>query len=251
MIYIVIDRKAPLLTLIAVVDVVLYTLLFGGRYLIVKMMMYYIFAFLIVKVVDLEKIKKKKLNLVFIGLIVIAVIVVTSQRNWGNTSIIENTVVYYVGSFTFLDVLLNELNWSYSPLYGMGTFGFIVNLVIAPFAILFKIPYRGSDYLITQITAIPRFISPTQSYNAMTTMIYPFFRDFGFLGIIIGTSFLAWFVSLVEEKFMKNKDMLFLCFYVYLAFVLFNSVLLYDLLFPSAFITMVLVFVFIKNKSFG
>lgn len=249
-VYIVIGRKTRKLTLIALVNVIIYTLLFGGRYMMVQMMMYYIFAFLIVKSNDLEQLKNKKLNIIFIGVTICAIIILTSQRNWGDTGFLKNTLIYYVGSFSFLDAILNAEHYGGIShfLFGKATFGFIYNLIIAPFVLLFQLPYTGSDYSITQITGIPILISPNQSYNAMSTMLYPFLRDFGYLGIIIGTTFLAWFVSFVENTFHKTKHLLFLCIYVYLAFVLFNSVMSYQLLFPAAGITLLFLLLFVRLK---
>lgn len=179
-------------------------------------------------------------------------IILTNLRNWGNTSFIENVVIYYTGSFTFLDVILSEFDWTTSPLFGTGMFGFIINFIHALFALIFEVPYNSSScQVITHFTGIPRFISPTVKYNAMTTMLYPFIRDFGFVGIIMGTSFLAWFISFVENKFKKSNSLLYLCLYVYLAFVLFDSVMSYQLLFPASGVTMGLLFIFIKSVKKG
>ncbi len=252
MIYSVMRKKHLLLNIFAVIDVALYTFLFGGRYLIVRMLMFYLFAFLIVKSLELEKLKVKNLNFVLIGILIIMTIILTNLRNWGNTSFIENVVIYYTGSFTFLDVILSEFDWTTSPLFGTGMFGFIINFIHALFALIFEVPYNSSScQVITHFTGIPRFISPTVKYNAMTTMLYPFIRDFGFVGIIMGTSFLAWFISFVENKFKKSNSLLYLCLYVYLAFVLFDSVMSYQLLFPASGVTMGLLFIFIKSVKKG
>jgi oligosaccharide repeat unit polymerase len=249
-IYIVIGRKTRVLTLVALTDVIIYTILFGGRYMMVRMMMYYILAFLILKSSHLEQLKKKKINMVFIGAIITSVIILTSQRNWGDTSFIKNTIIYYIGSFSFLDAVLSAEHYVGVTdfLFGKATLGFIYNLIITPFTLLFQLPYLGSDYLITQVTSVPRLISPTQTYNAMTTILYPFLRDFGYLGIIIGTIFLAWFISIVEKMFHRTNHLLFLCVYVYLGFVLFDSVMSYQLLFPAAGVTLLYLFLFLGPK---
>lgn len=244
----VIGKNKVILNFIAFIDVALYTLMFGGRYLIVKVMMYYIFAYLINKSVNIKKTKGNRFRIAFIGTIIIAIIVLTGLRNWNDVSFIENVVVYYTGSFTFLDVILSEYDWVTHPLYGMGIFGFIVNLLLAPFALIFKLPYVGSNHIITQLTAAPRLISHTRNYNSMTTMLYPFIRDFGFSGIVLGTSFLAWFISYAEKKFVQTKNLFYLSLYIYLAFVLFDSVMSYQLLFPSSGITICLLFLLLNTK---
>ena len=165
MIYSVMRKKHLLLNIFAVIDVALYTFLFGGRYLIVRMLMFYLFAFLIVKSLELEKLKVKNLNFVLIGILIIMTIILTNLRNWGNTSFIENVVIYYTGSFTFLDVILSEFDWTTSPLFGTGMFGFIINFIHALFALIFEVPYNSSScQVITHFTGIPRFISVSYTH---------------------------------------------------------------------------------------
>lgn len=112
------------------------------------------------------------------------------------------------------------------------------------------VSYNRSDFLITQVTAIPRYISPTPSYNTLTTMLYPFLRDMGYLGILFGNAFLSWFVRATEKILRKKNQIRFLCLYVYLAFTLFDSVMSYQLLLPSSGITLVLLFIFLNSKSY-
>lgn len=253
MVYMVIERKSPVLKLIALINVILHTVIFGGRYIIVKMMMYYIFSFLIVKANILKDLKKKKINVLFIGVVIIGIIVITSQREWGNTTLIESTIIYYVGSFSFLNFIIENpymFNLTSTPLLGMSMFGFVINIIVLIFSLLFRLPYKGSDYLITQMTATPRPISPTQYYNGMPTMLYPFLRDLGYVGIIIGTVFLAWFISYAEKKFKKDRQLIYLCLYVYLCFVLFDSVMSYQLLFTAEGVSLSLLFLFMNFKDY-
>ncbi|TDL61520.1 oligosaccharide repeat unit polymerase [Rhodococcus qingshengii] len=249
-VYIVLGKKAPLLKIISIISVTIYTLTFGGRYLIVRVLMYYIFTLLITKSTQLKVLGKKKVNKLFIGAIILTIIILTNQRSWGESSFIESTLVYYVGSFTFLDVLLKATsNMSPMPLFGGGIFGFVYNLIVTPLIMILDLPYINSNYIITQVTSIPRMISPTQSYLAMTTMLYPFLRDFGYLGIIIGTSFLAWIISSAEIRLKRTNKLFLLCFYVYLCFVLFDSVMSYQLLFPSAGVTLLALYLFIDPQN--
>lgn len=247
-IYVILGRNKQILILIAVIDIIIYTLLFGGRYMLVRAMMYYIFAFLILKSGGFRQLREKKNNIVYIGVIICAIVILTGQRNWKDTSFIKNIILYYTGSFPFLDAILQIEHYGgiSNYLFGRATMGFMYNPIIAPFAFLFKSPYAGSGYTITQVTAVPKFISPDQTYNAMTTMLYPFLMDFGYFGIIIGSAFLAWFVSFAENKFHKTNHLLFLSLYVYLNFVLFDSVMSYQLLFPASGITLFVLFLFIK-----
>jgi hypothetical protein len=128
-------------------------------------------------------------------------------------------------------------------------FGFIINLLLGPISFLLGFKYAGSDYLVTQVTANTLFISPSITYNALTTMLYPFLRDLGFIGVIIGTASLALFISSVEKYFSRGRQLIFLCLYVYLGFIIFNSIMVYQLLLPGAGVTIILIFLFINKDS--
>lgn len=250
MVYIALKRKNKILVIVSFINVTLYTITFGGRALITTMILFYVFTFIIVKSNSTRIHKKKKINLLFIIVCIVSLIVLTLQRSFGDTSFIESLVVYFAGPFSYLEAVLSHHDISYSSsfLYGSATFGFILNLFNAVVTVLYGIDYSGSDYIITQITAIPHYISPSKSINAITTMLYPFLRDFGYFGIIIGTAFLAWVTSWAENKFIKNHQLLFLCVFVYFLWVLFNSVMMYQLLFPRSGVTLLLLLVFINSK---
>jgi oligosaccharide repeat unit polymerase len=245
----VINRKNNKLIIISIIDVILYTILFGGRGLILTLLLYYIFTFLVTKPIVIDSLKKKKVNIIFIALIVIGAMFVTSQRNWGDASFVKNLVLYFSASFSYLDVLLVDLDWKSSPLFGMATFGFAVDLIYAAFSLVFGIPFEGVSHKITQITAIPRFISPTVTYNAASTMIYPMMRDFGFLGIVLSTSFLALIVSTIESKFVIRSNLIFLNLYIYFLGILFGTIMTYQLIFPATGITLLLIIIFTRNAS--
>lgn len=74
-------------------------------------------------------------------------------------------------------------------LYGKATFGFFYNWVFIILTIIIGLPYKGSDFLITSVTAIPKYISNDRAFNTLGTMIYPFYRDFNYFGIILGVTF--------------------------------------------------------------
>lgn len=245
----VIGLKNTKLYVVAIIDILVYTLLFGGRSLILNTMLFYIFSYLVININKKKKNRKSRINVKFIAIVLAILIVLTGLRSWDDSSFIKNAYTYYIGPYTFLDQLIGEFEWSSSPMYGYGILGFLINPIVAVFSLIFNFNYEGSDYLITTITSVPRFISPSQRYNAMTTMLYPFIRDFGYLGIIIGTTFLSWITSKIESMFCKSNQLLYLSLFIYVLTVLFDSVLVYQFLFPKSSITIFFLIIFLKNKD--
>lgn len=230
--------------LIAIVDLIVYTLLFGGRSYIFNFGLYYIFAYFIMKLYGNKVIKiNKKLIIVCITFLVL----LTIKRSWSDVNLLETIVWYFTGGFNNLSVLFLE-NKMPMYLYGKAILGFIINIVLMFFTAIFGIDYNGSDHIITAITSIQRNISPSIRTNANTTLIYPLFMDSGVIGIILGSIFLGGLVSIIEREFIKRKDVMFYCIYIYFLQILFNSIFNYSLLFPVSGVTLIFIIIFTRKK---
>lgn len=247
-------REHKGLVIISIIDVAIYTISFAGRGMLTSFIAYNIIFFVIIRLNSKFKKtkkstdKKRKNNFFAIVIGLVMMIYLTNKRGWGETNFIKELYYYAVGPFSFLEVLLQEGIGNFKPLlYGKATFGFIFNLIIMPLAYIFKFNYLGSDYLITSITSTVRFISPNMSYNALTTMIYPFMRDFGYIGILVGGVFFALFISVSEKKYKKENNLFFLLVYSVLIFDLFNSIKNYYLLNPSWGMTIIMLYIFTKK----
>ncbi|MBW3110295.1 oligosaccharide repeat unit polymerase [Bacillus sp. MCCB 382] len=240
------------LSIIAIIDICMYTLLFGGRELPFNVVLFYFAAFIIYKSLN-GGFKKVKMNKKLVLTLVIALFGLTVSRSWGDISFIESIVQYFTSGFNHLSVILNEVN-DEQFLWGTATFGFIVNLFLMVFSVIFGIEYNGSDYIITSITSIPRYISPTLMTNANTTILYPFIKDLGFFGVVIGACFLSGFTSFIEKSFIKFGSMRLFGLYIFVISVLLRSTFTYRLLFPAAAVTIFFIIIFTKktkNTSFN
>ena len=236
------------LIVIAGMDIIIYVVLFAGRTIMLNTVMYMILGFLLVNGTIFINHKLLIKVLIPIMIMFIAMMYVTKSRSWGSVGAYQNFLTYYVGPFTYLDKTLLGNNASDGLLYGKSTFGFIYNVLFAPFTYIFKIPYRGSDYFITQVTSVPRSISPTLKMNFSTTMIYPLLRDFGLFGLIFGTSFYSFVITTGEKLFSRRKDLKYLSIYLYLLGTITSSISTYPLLFPMHLVTILTILIFVKNE---
>lgn len=209
--------------------------------------------------------KHKKPNVKFvisrkiIALVILFIVAVggmyylTMLRGWGDTVFLEEIYVYVVGPFPYLSELLEQRAGEGDiMLYGRATFGFIYNLAAMPVEYLLQLEYTGSDYFITTITAPYLAISDTRQFNALTTTIYPFIRDFGVMGIVFGSSFFAIFTVFVEKAYKKKGSIFLFLVYVILVYELLNSIKNYYLYSPNfgMLILILFLFTFKPKKSF-
>ncbi|WP_195939332.1 O-antigen polymerase [Romboutsia sp. 1001713B170131_170501_G6] len=250
-VYTITKKKAKYLKIIAIIDILLNIITFGGRYFIVKSLIYYIIAFIVIKFKNINGLSRIKINKKVIIISISLIAFLTSMRSWNGTSIIKETVLYFTSSFSFLDSLLKEnlINDKFNIIPGTGILGFIYNIILVPITLLLGIPYRGSDYNLTQITSIPRNIGGGINYNALATMIYPLLLDFGYIGIIIGTAFLAILASFIERMLDRSNKLIYLCMYIFVGNIIFSSVMNYYLIFPATGFTIIMLIILTKNNK--
>jgi len=238
-------RGTTVLTLITLIDLCLYSALFGGRYALMRALMYFIFAALIVNQGRfLQTVKRYRALVLVIVVLVAGLVVVTGQRSIAGKGFFGNVIVYYTGSFTYLSKTLETRPWDGHLLLGAGTFGFITNFMWIAAKMLFGVNYAGSDYIVTQITQYYMRIADTVAYNALTTMLFPFIMDFGYVGVVVGTAAFAWAAARTESFFYRRQTIFSLGLYVLLLFACFDSVLQYEFLFPSTAVTLLLLLLF-------
>ena len=220
--------------IIAFIDVILISVLNGGRYAILGVL-YAIVIMLFSGELKFNgfnffRIKKyKRYILASICFVVIFMIYITITRG---QSLISSIVSYFSGSYAYLDYILDNpsqfaLN---EKTYGYLTFGSITE----PFVIMLKVLgitdakvpsyefniYCQNFYNIGTGTKV--FM-----YNANTSVLYYYLRDFGFLGIIIGAIFFSSCLIYAYNRRLNNT-FYSLCF-VYVCIALFNSLMTYSL----------------------
>lgn len=248
MINIVAKKKTHFLTVCALVNVIIYTFVFAGRFEILELIIYYILAYIFIKKIEINSKQKKRLSYSLLIVTVLGLVFITIFR--GSNNFILSFFSYFVGPFTFLDYILHNPAIFHLDdyLWGAATFG----IISEPIVLIMKMLGGNQDIVsyYINITTQPFYeISPGKYFNALTTALYPFIRDFGYFGIFIGAFVLASLCGILETTFMKRKKIVYLCLYIHVSYVVFNSILLYDFLSYPTVAVLLFIIIFSTGKK--
>ncbi len=201
---------------ISIVDILLYTLLFGGRGTMLKFLSYLAIVIIIVSGKQLVRfiIKNKGLiSLVLVGVIVVLWLI--SIRSIHGVSIFKNIYAYVAGPFIYLEQVLQEYPVGTMRLWGAATIGCIVSVVGIVGKVLFSIDFTAPENSIPSLTSGYLHIADDVSFNSMTTMIYPFLLDYGYFGVVVGPVIYGAFVAIIERTFRKERSLRSLCILIH------------------------------------
>ncbi|MFS3928308.1 O-antigen polymerase [Priestia flexa] len=233
----------------AIVGIILYTITYGGRYSIMNFIAYYMAAYLLLQRYKTFRIQFKRKYLI---LGVVALILVTIGRGTGEAGILGMVLLYFVGSLSYLQVILDHpvhyglLDYT----YGAMTFAFIVEPIALLLKFLFHLnidtpSYHFNIYMqpFSNIGAYPNVVM----YNNNSTFLYNFLRDFGVIGIVIGTAFISGVCAILENSSKKgdNRSVLLL---IFIFGVIISSTMKYSLLTSKATI-IILIILWVTRKQ--
>ncbi|MCY9140974.1 O-antigen polymerase [Peribacillus frigoritolerans] len=233
----------------SIIGIILYTITFGGRYSIMNFIVYYLGAFILLKKYKTVRIKIKKRYFI---LGILALIMVTVGRGTGDTGIFGMILLYFVGSLSYLQVILNNPYQFglFEHTYGGMTFAFIVEPITLALKALFSFNIDTPSYYFN-IYMQPFINIGTNGsvvmYNNNSTFFYNFLRDFGVVGIVIGITFIAATCAILENHHKKGntRSMLFLIFMIGL---IMTSSMKYSLLTSKA-ILIVFIIIWVTKKK--
>lgn len=218
--------------LIAVLDALIVTMVNGGRYAILLLIYCAIAA--MIKSRDLPKnkidVKNRRIIGITLALSLTFMVFITIFRG---QDFIRTVVVYFSGSFSFLDLIYSEptmfaLN---EQLYGYLTFGAFFEPIVLILKVLgltdAKVPQWYFNIYCQHFYSITS--TGTKIYiNNNTTIIYYFLRDFGQVGPLLGGLIFGLCFAFVYNKSSKNGVFIKLLF-MYLCSVVFNTVMTYQM----------------------
>lgn len=212
--------------LFAIFNTLLATIVSGGRYPIMLL----IYSMIIVLIMEEKNIQiksrfSKRIKL-FIGIAALFMLVVTLNRG---QAIFKSIVVYFSGSFSFLDYIVSspKMFALEEKTYGYLFFG----AIFEPFVLLFKVlgltdikvPQWHFNTYCQSFYNIGTSSSPIY-YNNNTSILYYLLRDFDVLGVILGGLFIGVLLSKLHNQTKKGKLFSSLV-YVYVVNTLFNTVM--------------------------
>lgn len=200
------DNKNKKLIFTGLLDMIIYTVTFGGRWMILRFVLIIIFSLMLSTdirnsiLLNIRKLKRKLYSLVFVAVSVLMYI--TSQRGLG--SILESIIIYFTGSLSYFDSHIQS-NIDITHLYGLGFFSGLLDIPLIIIQKLLRIDFvRPCEYIGT-------FTSPTLAigdnilFNGFGSALLDFWIDFGILGSIINGVILAVLIMYLYKRLEKQN----------------------------------------------
>ena len=238
-------KKALIITIF---DVVLYTVLFGGRYMLFQLLIFFLFSMYDGYGEQLKRfINNHKKLIVFVLIIVLIMTIITEFRT--SRGFFESIYIYFCGSFSYLSYLIENQIGTNLYLFGKTQMGFIYNFCYLIISFLTNINYEGSNQIITQLTQSTVKIGDGISYNSLGTILHDFIADYGIYGSLIGIFIFGYACRYIENAKNKTGRSIYYALNIYLLYSTINSVLGYTFRGPGALMIILYIFLFCRRKK--
>ena len=244
----VILRKKLYLIPVAVINALVYSLLFGGRSILVTIVCNLGFVLLIQNGGRIRKIiEKQRKILLFAIFVAIAVAMYSSLRVTRQWGIIGEMSIYLFAGPSYLTQLLSHNDSILGISYGQETFGCFVNLVQL-FMRFLGINTSTASQIYSQYAQQYESIGEGIRTNYTSTTLLTFLMDFGVFGIIIGGIVLGLFFSATENMYTKKGSLYSLIIYMYAVNASFFTIQDYPLKSVGVISFFVLSYFFFKHR---
>lgn len=215
---------------IMIFNLVIEIITFGGRGKLWNFVAFFIGAMITSnRMKSLNYKQKKYLVYAFIGLII-----VTMLRGEDIFNVAHTAYLYFVGPFSYLELMIqNPENFGLKEplLLGYLTLGFLFEplvLVLKAFIGLnFDVPSYHFNIFAQRFVDIGT--NEYMFYNNNTTMLYTFIRDFGPIGVVIGTAITALLIVFFQRRAIKFNNMKYKILLIFMYSVIFDSARVYML----------------------
>lgn len=212
------------LVVVALINAFVYSLLFGGRSLIMSILIYSLIMMFINSGGSIGKVlarqRKIVISLSIFALIVAAYSTMRISRSWG---VIAEFGIYSTGGLGVLSQMLDGDVLEYGILGGKGIIGGVYDLVAFVFKIFGKnIELVSQTY--SNYTANYYFIGDGIKTNFTATAIATFLLDGGIIGIIAGGVVYGLLFLMAEKRFNKSSDLFGVSIYLYVANTAYESI---------------------------
>lgn len=217
-------KRYRYILLVAFVDAFMYSLLFGGRALLVLIVMYAMFMLLINnggKIMRIIMTQGKSVLLIgVIALIVLAYSMMRVSRSWGA---ISEYGVYITGGIPYLSYLIDSGKLHTGALLGKGIIGGIYDFFgLALSVIGHPIPLVSQVYS----SYVNDFVKVSESVttNFTATAMTAFLLDAGVIGLILGSMVCGWIFAKAENSFQNKFSVFSLSVFVYITNSAFETI---------------------------
>lgn len=206
---------------------ILYAYTFKGRSAVVSILVYSLFAFIVVfgntgdKSIKKRKEKAQKILFPLLFAVGLYVIILSLTRFGGFSQVKEFLIIYFGGPTSYLSILLEKAKISYIP--GRFIFSGLFDFIKLGFNVIFKTNFLLGGNEIGAYIDSATVIGTGLSINAMCSSVFFFYLEFGIIGIIVYGVLFGWLSSALQLQYNKNKNPITLISYIVSLFVLFYS----------------------------
>lgn len=241
----IVNRKKDKIIIFAIFDLLLYIVTFGGRSLIIRYLLYIVFAALLCSKSILGAIRRLSRKMKIICAIAFIVcLYLISLRMWGGLSILDNIIIYVWGSVKYCDILMSTTSLG-GTLNGAGIFGVFYNPLAYILNMFLGSNLGLSETIIQDVSDI--FVSIGESnFNALPSMLYVFWCDYKWIGILIGTLFFCTICVWIERRYRKTPSLANGVLMVFIIYSVFQSTSDYPIYKISHFLTIAAIFFITK-----
>ena len=217
------NEKGKLL-LLALVDLTLITITFFGRWMLLKASIFLIIDLIVrlngrwrKSVFEIKKINRmKKACYWIIGILIVTMILITSQRSYGaEGSILETVYLYFGGSLNYLDLGVNEIANSDHILFGWGLFPSIWDNFINLFQKLTGVDFLRPQEIVYLYNAPIKYIGGGMVFTGFGTVLMNMYLDGRWAGVIVDSFILGALATMFWQRMKRNSDNQSRIWYVY------------------------------------
>lgn len=249
------EKKQYKYLIIAAIDTLIVSLVAGGRYSIMLLL----YSILIMWINDptilsnIQWIQKYKKLIKRFGITIFALLMLLTANR--GQAIFKAIFLYYSGSLSFLDYILEyperfALN---QHMHGYMMFGFLFEPIVLLMKVLnltdAKIPSYYFNIYCQDYYDIGDGIHSVL-INANTSILYYYFRDFGFVGVLIGAVLVGSLTVFFFNKWKSMGDVLSGVMYLFMCNVLFNSIMTNQLFSLTPFFIVLTIILCTKTRKF-
>lgn len=236
------------LTISTLLCISLYVFSSGGRSIILLLVIATVSSYMLNKRNSMHiNIGKKILLQLLLCVATFSLIYVSLERldTGGDLSDVFNTVVrYFTAPYIYFENMLGYAKNDNVSLFGGAFFGGIIDVLIFMFRFLGFEIYPMSSYISEHNQTYIVISGDGAIYNAFPTMLYTFYYDGGYLGIIIG-SFLFGLLSFITfQKFNKSHSLATMGIYITVILMIYESPMRWMGSFSSPWIVILLFIIY-------
>ena len=230
------SKKNYRLLLLAIADIIIYTVTYLGRFMIQNAFVFIVFVAISSKNISnwSPKVKRRIRRIVILSLVgaIVALVYITQNRSLGSgngNGVIYTVVAYFGGPLKYFDTGIDVVKQDHILLYGSGLFSGLWDIILIPVQTILGIDFLRPLEYVTMYNTPLRQIGASDLYlGAFGTVFLNMYLDGRLIGIIIDSTILGIISSFFYNKFKTNSYRRYRVYYYTWIMFLFWSMLYWD-----------------------